>query len=116
MEFIICDRLRIANKFHMKSVEQKKSRFVRKCQNKNAGCIINKSANKWKPGKEDVKRSLFINLNVRKCQHKSVKQHMQRGAKKNIKKSKDIKMSIDVCGLRQNKTNIAHKHIIFYLS
>ena len=100
----------------MKSVERKKFRFVRRCQNKNVGCIINKSATRSKLGKGDVKRSLFINPSVHKCQHKSVKQHMQKGVKKNIKKSKDIKMSIDVCGLRQNKTNIAHKQIIFYLS
>ena len=100
----------------MKSVERKRFKFVRRCQSKNAECITNKSATRSKPGKEDVKRFLFINLSVHKCQLKSVKQHMQKGVKKNIKKSKDIKMSIDVCGLRQNKTNIAHKHIIFYLS
>ena len=104
-------RSKIADKFLKKNVERKKSRFVRRFQNKSVECIINKSVNRLKPIKEGVKKFPFINQNVRKCQNKNVRQLIQKDAKLHIKKSSDIKTPNDVYGLHQDQTNIAHKDL-----
>ena len=102
-------RSRIANKSHKKSVGRKRFRFARKCRNKNVGCIISKSVIRWKLVKEDVRRFLFINPNVKKCQKRSVKPHTPKDVKQIINKSEHTKIPTNAYGLQKSQINIAHK-------
>ena len=100
-----------AGKSRKKSVGRKRFRFARKCRSKNVGCIISKSATRWKLIKGDVRRFHFINPNVKMCQKRSVRQHTQKNVKQNIKKSEDIKISTNAYGLQQSPISLAHRKL-----
>ena len=106
---VFLTRSKTVGKSRKKSVGRRKCRFARRCRNKNVGCIISKSATRLKRIKEDARRFLFINRNVKKCQKRSVKPHTPKDVKQIINKSEHTKIPTNAYGLQKSQINIAHK-------